>query len=231
MSLTRRSLLAASVTLAAPAIVRAQGSTPIRIGEVNSYTAAPAFTLPYRNGLQLAVEQVNNAGGVLGTGFLLRTADRTRVQDYWHTINVEQGGRFDPVTSSAELDDLAAYVNFGIPFPVPPTLDATLVARGKDVFAAQHCDSCHKGPRFTDSGSGNPTLDLGGPSLLHDIGTCVTQVFPDAAHMDNEGHPRAACMFDTPSLNGVSATPLMALYRRRRVLQKRDRRRRERRPA
>ena len=66
MQLTRRTLLAASATLAAPAIVRAQGSTPIRIGELNSYTAAPAFTLPYRNGLMLAVEQVNAAGGVLG---------------------------------------------------------------------------------------------------------------------------------------------------------------------
>lgn len=65
MMITRRSLLAASATLAAPAIVRAQG-TAIRIGEVNSYTAAPAFTLPYRNGLQLAVEQINAAGGVLG---------------------------------------------------------------------------------------------------------------------------------------------------------------------
>ncbi len=63
MTLTRRSALAAAGLLAAPAIVRAQGSTPIRIGEINSYTAAPAFTLPYRNGWQLAVEQVNAAGG------------------------------------------------------------------------------------------------------------------------------------------------------------------------
>ncbi len=64
--LTRRTLLAASATLAAPAILRAQTSTPIRIGEINSYTAAAAFTLPYRNGWQLALEQVNAAGGVLG---------------------------------------------------------------------------------------------------------------------------------------------------------------------
>ncbi len=62
----RRLLAAATATLAAPAIVRAQGATPIRIGEINSYTAAPAFTLPYRNGWQLAVSQVNAAGGVLG---------------------------------------------------------------------------------------------------------------------------------------------------------------------
>ena len=66
MSLTRRSLLATSAaTLAAPSIARA-ASAPIRIGEINSYTAVPAFTLPYRNGWQLAVEQINAAGGVLG---------------------------------------------------------------------------------------------------------------------------------------------------------------------
>lgn len=65
MTLTRRTLLA-SAALAAPAIVRAQGNAPIRIGEINSYTAVPAFTVPYRNGWQLAVEHVNAAGGVLG---------------------------------------------------------------------------------------------------------------------------------------------------------------------
>ena len=46
--------------------MRAQGTEPIRIGEINSYTAVPAFTVPYRNGWQLAVEHVNAAGGVLG---------------------------------------------------------------------------------------------------------------------------------------------------------------------
>lgn len=67
MKLTRRTLLAATAgTLAAPALVRAQGTQPIRIGEINSYTAVPAFTLPYRNGWQMAVDQVNKAGGVLG---------------------------------------------------------------------------------------------------------------------------------------------------------------------
>jgi branched-chain amino acid transport system substrate-binding protein len=65
--MTRRDLLAtATATLAAPSILRAQGTAPIRIGEINSYTAVPAFTLPYRNGWQLALDEVNGKGGVLG---------------------------------------------------------------------------------------------------------------------------------------------------------------------
>ena len=64
--LQRRSLLAGAAILAAPAIGRAQGSAPIRIGEINSYSAIPSFTLPYRNGWELAVAEINAAGGVLG---------------------------------------------------------------------------------------------------------------------------------------------------------------------
>ena len=65
--LTRRLLLGtAAAGLAAPAIVRAQGDAPIRIGEINSYSAAPAFTVPYRNGWQLAVDELNAKGGVAG---------------------------------------------------------------------------------------------------------------------------------------------------------------------
>ncbi len=66
MTLSRRSLLATTgAALAAPALAQAAGA-PIRIGEINSYTAVPAFTLPYRNGWTLAVEQINAKGGVLG---------------------------------------------------------------------------------------------------------------------------------------------------------------------
>lgn len=42
------------------------GSAPIRIGEINSYSTIPQFLLPYRKGWELAVEQVNAGGGVLG---------------------------------------------------------------------------------------------------------------------------------------------------------------------
>ena len=41
-------------------------SVPIKIGEINSYSSIPQFTGPYRQGWQLAVEEVNAAGGLLG---------------------------------------------------------------------------------------------------------------------------------------------------------------------
>jgi branched-chain amino acid transport system substrate-binding protein len=44
----------------------AQNKPPIRIGEINSYSAAPEFTVPYRKGWQLAIEEINAAGGVDG---------------------------------------------------------------------------------------------------------------------------------------------------------------------
>jgi branched-chain amino acid transport system substrate-binding protein len=40
---------------------------PIRVGEINSYTGPlAAFTVPYRHGWELAVEEINAGGGVLG---------------------------------------------------------------------------------------------------------------------------------------------------------------------
>jgi len=39
---------------------------PIRLGELNSYKTFPAFLEPYRKGMELAVEEINRAGGVLG---------------------------------------------------------------------------------------------------------------------------------------------------------------------
>ena len=150
-----------------------------------------------------------NAGGMLGTGFLFRTADRNQVADYWHTINIEQGGTFGPVDQADLLAAITAYVNRGIPLPVPPTTDPALVAAGKAIFERPDvgCSGCHSGTRFTDSGADNPTLDLAGTINLHDVGTCVTAPFPDVAHEDVAGHARMACQFDTPSLSGLASSP------------------------
>jgi hypothetical protein len=152
----------------------------------------------------------SNAGGTRGTGFLLRGAERRRVQDYWVTINVEQGGHFsadDPLEQPL-LEAIAAFVERGLPLPIPPTTDPGLVAKGQALFerADVGCSTCHFGARYTDSGKDNPTLDLSGHVELHDVGTCVTTGFADVPHEDQEGHPREACQFDTPSLSGVASS-------------------------
>ena len=83
MTVTRRLVLAAAGTLAAPRLLRAQStSAPIRIGEINSYTAQPAFTLPYRQGWQLALDEINAVGGVLGRKLeIVSRDDAGRPQD------------------------------------------------------------------------------------------------------------------------------------------------------
>jgi len=55
--------LALAVTVAKRDV---QAQEAIRIGEINSYKAQPAFLEPYRKGMELAVEEVNAAGGVNG---------------------------------------------------------------------------------------------------------------------------------------------------------------------
>ena len=53
----------------------AQAQAVIKIGEVNSYKAQPAFLEPYKKGMELAVEEINAAGGVIGRKIELITRD------------------------------------------------------------------------------------------------------------------------------------------------------------
>ncbi|HTR57171.1 MAG TPA: ABC transporter substrate-binding protein [Casimicrobiaceae bacterium] len=53
--------------LAAAALFNVAASAqPIKLGELNSYKTFPAFLEPYRKGMELAIDEVNRAGGVLG---------------------------------------------------------------------------------------------------------------------------------------------------------------------
>ncbi len=49
----------------------------IKLGELNSYKTFPAFLEPYRKGMELAVAEVNAAGGVLGRPIELVVRDDT----------------------------------------------------------------------------------------------------------------------------------------------------------
>ncbi len=69
----KQSVIAALALVASA--VGAQGTAPIKIGEINSYSAIPQFTQPYKQGWQLAVEEVNAAGGLLGRKVEVITRD------------------------------------------------------------------------------------------------------------------------------------------------------------
>src|SRR5438874_7515158 len=52
-------VLAGLLTAPAPA-------QPIKMGELNSYKTFPAFLDPYRKGMELAVDEINRGGGLIG---------------------------------------------------------------------------------------------------------------------------------------------------------------------
>ncbi len=67
MKLFARTLL--WLALAAPLFAfapTARADDTIKIGEINSYSALPSFTEPYRKGWMLALDEINAAGGVDG---------------------------------------------------------------------------------------------------------------------------------------------------------------------
>lgn len=47
----------------------------IKVGELNSYKVFPAFLEPYKKGMELALEEINASGGVLGRKLALVTRD------------------------------------------------------------------------------------------------------------------------------------------------------------
>ncbi len=75
MKILRSMMYTASVaaTLAMLSPAHAQGV--IKIGEINSYKAQPAFLEPYKKGMELAIEEINAAGGVNGKKVELITRD------------------------------------------------------------------------------------------------------------------------------------------------------------
>ena len=66
MSFTRRLALFAAVAMALAGPRASAQQPPVKIGELNSYSRWAAFTVPYRNGWQLALDEINAKGGVLG---------------------------------------------------------------------------------------------------------------------------------------------------------------------
>ena len=85
-STTRWLALGLALALSGPAAQAQQA--PIKIGELNSYARWAAFTVPYRSGWQMALDEINAKGGVLGRKLEIisrddgaTTGDATRVAD------------------------------------------------------------------------------------------------------------------------------------------------------
>ena len=72
----RRHVLGAGLAIAVAGMAgNAMAQSEIKIGEINSYSLLPAFTEPYRKGWQLAVEEVNAAGGINGKKLVVISKD------------------------------------------------------------------------------------------------------------------------------------------------------------
>lgn len=82
----RKTIVILSLIFTTAAI--AQSNPPIRIGEINSYSTSPEFTVPYRNGWQLAVEEINAAGGI--DGRMIEVVSRDDANDRNEAAQVAQ---------------------------------------------------------------------------------------------------------------------------------------------
>src|SRR4249920_4276290 len=87
----RRHVLGAGLAIAVTGFANnAMAQAEIKIGEINSYSLLPAFTEPYRKGWQLAVEEINAAGGIGGKKIVV--------------VSKDDGGKpADAVTAANEL--------------------------------------------------------------------------------------------------------------------------------
>jgi branched-chain amino acid transport system substrate-binding protein len=75
--ITKRNVFLLAFSAAAALGFAAQGSAQetIKIGELNSYKTQSAFLDPYKKGMELALEEINSKGGVLGKKIELITRD------------------------------------------------------------------------------------------------------------------------------------------------------------
>src|SRR6059058_2374844 len=80
----------AAFALLASGMAHSALAQDIKIGEINSYSLLPSFTEPYRKGWQLAVDEINAAGGVNGKKLVVVSRD-------------DAGKPADAVTAANEL--------------------------------------------------------------------------------------------------------------------------------
>ena len=116
--------------------------------------------------------------------------------------------------SAAETDQLAAYLE-ATPAPRTPTRDVAQVARGKAVFDAEGCRSCHDGPAYTDRERHKLTGSLAKSDTPSLIGLAASAPYyhdGSAATLESLLRDRAAVhgMVDTAKLTDAQLKDLTA---------------------
>ena len=135
-NVTRRAMLATTALLAAPAIVRGQGA-PIKLGILQPVTGALAQDGELgRLGAQLAIDEVNAAGGVPGLGMIEMVFGDARSTPDAGTAEVERlnsegvcaivGGFASPICLAASQ----AASRYGLPYIVDVGVAESIVTRG-----------------------------------------------------------------------------------------------------
>lgn len=67
--------LSTSLAIATGFATQASAQNTIKIGELNSYKSQPAFLDPYKKGMEMALDEINAKGGVLGKKLELISRD------------------------------------------------------------------------------------------------------------------------------------------------------------
>lgn len=135
-TVTRRALIAGTAVLAAPAIGRAQGA-PIKLGILQPVTGALAQDGELgRLGAQLAIDEVNAAGGVPGLGPIEMVFGDARSTPDAGTAEVERlqsegvcaviGGFASPICLAASQ----AASRYGLPYIVDVGVADSIISRG-----------------------------------------------------------------------------------------------------
>ncbi len=104
-----RWVAATALTLCLALASAAGAQQPIKLGDINSYGRFATFAVPYRNAMQLAIDEINAGGGVLGRKFEL----------LWRDDNVSTGDAArmaDELVSRDKVDFLSGtlFSNVGV---------------------------------------------------------------------------------------------------------------------
>lgn len=122
-------VIALLVLVAGVAPVAAQGK-PIRIGEINSYSGlATVYTFPYKEGILMAVKEINDAGGVLG-----RPLEFVFRDDKLKPDEAVKAAR--ELVGQEKVDYLAGCISSGVGLAI-----SAYAKEAKTLYFATHCQT------------------------------------------------------------------------------------------